>query len=275
MGKNLKVRLVIIDPQNDFCDGDSRATLPVAGAKDDMVRLSGLIDRVGKKLNGITVTLDSHNLIDIAHPAWWRGQDGKQPIPFTIISAADIQAGIWVPRKPELLKRTLAYAKSLEAGGNYKICVWPAHCLIGTWGHNVHETLNTALQNWCNNEFVTVDYVTKGSNPFTEHYGALMAEVPDANDPGTSLNTEFLSILAETDIIAVAGEASSHCVLTTVKQIAENIGDEHLKKFHILTDCMSPVGALPGLDFPAIAKEFFADMEKRGMVLTNSIDFLR
>jgi len=181
-----------------------------------------------------------------------------------------------VPRDQSLYKKTLAYAENLESTpSNYKICVWPAHCLIGTWGHNVHEVLNDALQRWCDSEFANVDYVTKGSNPFTEHYGALMAEVPDANDPSTSLNTNFLEQLANADIIAVAGEASSHCVLTTVKQIAENIGDEHLKKFHILQDCMSPVGALPGLDFPAIAKAFFTEMEKKGMILTDSQNFLK
>ena len=32
----------------------------------------------------------------------------------------------------------------------------------------------------------------------------------------------------------VAGEASSHCVLKTVQQIADNIGKEHIKKFHLL-----------------------------------------
>lgn len=272
----MKVRLLVIDPQNDFCDGDPRATLPVVGAKDDMVRIAGLVDRIGGSLDGITVTLDNHRLIDIAHPGWWKDQNGERPAPFTIIPAANIKSGIWTPRKPELYDRTLAYAEALEAKpDNYKVCVWPPHCLIGTWGQNVHEILNAALQRWCDARCDNVDYVVKGSNPFTEHYGALEAEVPDPDDPGTLLNTALLESLAEADIVAVAGEASSHCVLTTVKQIAENIGDEHLKKFHILQDCMSSVNALPGLDFPAIAASFFRDMEKRGMVLTYSGSFLR
>lgn len=36
-----KIRLLIIDPQNDFCDGPSNGSLPVAGAYDDMTRLAG------------------------------------------------------------------------------------------------------------------------------------------------------------------------------------------------------------------------------------------
>lgn len=273
--RGAKIHLVIIDPQNDFCD-ISGATLPVAGADADMKRLATLVDRVGHKLDDIHVTLDSHRLIDIAHPAFWMNQNGKQPNPFTLISAADVEAGIWTTRNPGFRSRALAYAKELESTtGHYKICIWPPHCLIGTWGHNVHSVLNESLQRWSDKEFAMVDYVTKGSNPWTEHYGALMAEVPDPNDPSTGLNTGFLSMLAEADVIAVAGEASSHCVLKTVTQIAEHIGNEHIKKFHLLRDCMSPVPAIPNVvDFPAIAEAFLKDMKRLGMTVTTSTDFL-
>lgn len=275
MAKRLNIQLVAIDPQNDFCDIPG-ATLAVTGAGTDMERLAQFINRVGGKLEDVHVTLDSHRLIDIAHPAWWMDQNGNQPNPFTIISAADIEAGIWTPRNPSFRPRTLDYAHTLEStADHYNICVWPPHCLIGTWGHNVHATLNEALQKWSDREYAMVDYVTKGSNPWTEHYGALMAEVPDPNDPSTGLNTAFLQMLAEADIVAVAGEASSHCVLKTVRQIADNIGDAHIKKFHLLRDCMSPVSAVPGgPDFPKIAEAFLRDMKSRGMTITTSTDFL-
>ncbi len=288
--KPLSVHLLIIDPQNDFMGNNDgtplsekssngllrTATLPVAGAVSDMERLAKLIDRVGHKLDDIHVTLDSHRMIDIAHPGFWMDQKGKRPNPFTIISTGDIEAGIWTPRNPSLRPRALAYTKALEAqGGKYLLMVWPEHCLIGTWGHNVESTLNDALQNWSAKELAIVDYVTKGSNPYTEHYGALKAEVPDPTDPGTELNTSVLEMLAEADLIGVAGEASSHCVLTTVNQIAENIGAEHVKKFHLITDCMSPVAAVPGgPDFPAIAGDWLKEMERRGMTLTTSTEFL-
>lgn len=290
MAKGAKIHLVIIDPQNDFLGNDDgtpysinlqygrplTATLSVPGAVSDMNRVATFIDRVGHKLDDIHVTLDSHRLIDIAHPAFWMDQTGKQPNPFTIISASDIGTGIWTTRNPAFRSRAYSYAKALESTPDgYKICVWPPHCLIGTWGHNVYQGLNEALQRWSDKEFAMVDYVTKGSNPWTEHYGALMAEVPDPNDPSTGLNTEFLKMLAEADVVAVAGEASSHCVLKTVTQIADNIGDEHVKKFHLLQDCMSSVPAIPNVvDFPAIAQAWLKDMKRRGMTVTTSIDFL-
>lgn len=270
----MKIHLLIIDPQNDFVDIKG-AALPVPGANEDMKRLAVLVDRIGKKLEDIHVTMDSHRLVDIAHPTWWKDQDGNTPPPFTIISADDIRNGMWTPRNPGFRQRTLDYAGRLESNGKYQLCVWPPHCLIGTWGHNVHTDLNDALQRWSADEFAMVDYVTKGSNPYTEHYGAMMAEVPDPSDPSTALNTDFLAMLSEADVVVVAGEALSHCVKETVTQIADNIGDEHIKKFHILTDCTSSVPAVPnGPDFPAIAQSWLLEMEKRGMTLTTSVEFL-
>ncbi len=276
----MKVHLLIIDPQNDFMDIPG-AALPVAGANDDMNRLAGLVDRIGLKLQKIHVTLDSHQTVDIAHPAFWRDQAGNQPNPMTIITATSIRDGTWTPRLPQYRDRALAYAETLEADGKYQIMVWPPHCLIGSSGYGVQEALFAALNRWCAARVKNIDYVAKGTNVFTEHYGALMAEVPDANDPSSQLNGRFLKMLQDADIIVVAGEASSHCVKATVEQVADNIGNEHVKKFHLLTDCMSPVGAVTDgagnvlVDFPAMADQFLKDMEARGMTLTNSVDFLK
>jgi nicotinamidase/pyrazinamidase len=169
----------------------------------------------------------------------------------------------------------LGYTKALEATGKYLLMIWPEHCLIGSAGHAVHPDLFSALVAWEKKRFANIDFVTKGVNPFTEHFGGLMAEVPLASDPSTGLNTKLLEVLQSADIVAVAGEALSHCVLTTVTQIADNIGEDHVKKFHILTDCTSPVPAVPnGPDFPAIGKQWLKDMEKRGMTLTTSEEFL-
>ncbi len=285
MGRNLKVHLVIIDGQNDFMGNDEGspysvkladgkmliATLPVKGAVSDMKRLAKMIDRVGHRLEDIHATLDSHRVIDVAHGGMWRDENGKSPSPFMPITSNDIVNHIWTPRNPNLRQRMIDYTRTLEATGeNYLLIIWPEHCLIGTWGHNVQADLAEALLRWERSQYANVDYVVKGTNPYTEHYGALMAEVPDPSDPSTQLNTAFLDVMQNADIIGFAGEASSHCVLTTLKQVVQNIGKEHLKKFHLLTDCMSPVAPVPGVtpDFPAIADKFLKDMALEGMTLT-------
>ncbi|MCA9357081.1 hypothetical protein KC872_02630 [Candidatus Kaiserbacteria bacterium] len=271
----MNVQLLIIDPQNDFMDIKG-AALPVAGANDDMNRLATMLDRVGQKLQKVHVTMDSHQLVDIAHPAFWRDANGVSPNPMTMISFASIKDGTWSPRRPELRDYVLDYAQKLEANGKYQIMVWPPHCLIGSWGHNVQTNLAAALDRWCIQRVRNIDFVTKGTNVLTEHYGALLAEVPIAKDPSTQLNGRFLSMLQQADLVVVAGEASSHCVKATVEQVAENIGSEHVKKFQLLTDCMSPVPAVTApdgtvvVDFPAIAEQFLKDMSALGMKLTTS-----
>ena len=286
---SLKAHLVIVDPQNDFMGNDDnsplsetlgsggslQASLAVPGAVSDMRRVAKLIDRVGGKLDDIHVTLDSHHTMHIAHPDMWVDENGKPPAPFTIIRADDVANGIWRARNPAHQRRMATYVEQLEADGKFLHCIWPPHCRIGTWGHNVQQDLQDALTAWERRYMGVVDYVTKGSSVWTEHFGAVMAQVVDPNDPSTQLNTEFIKLLQEADVIAVAGEALSHCVKTTVEQVAEYIGDEHIKKMILLTDCMAPVSAAPGTpDFPAIGQQFLQDMKSRGMTLMTSEEFL-
>lgn len=287
----MKAHLIIIDPQNDFMDipalpGDPvgfqipggpsfRSALPVPGALHDMARVAGLIRRVDKRFDDIHVTFDSHRHIGIERPPFWRDQRGKRPAPFTIITHDDVKNGIWAPRASRYREHALKYTAALEASGKYQLMVWNPHCEIGTWGHNVVDVLMTELHRWEDENFAAVDYVVKGTSFLTEHYGALMAEVPMDDDPSTQLNTGLISTLQDADVVGIAGEASSHCVKTTVEQIADNIGDEHLKKLHILTDCMSPVPQTPGgPDFPKIAEAFLQSMAGRGLVLSDSKSFL-
>lgn len=279
----MKVHLLFIDPQNDFMDYPE-SSLPVPGGVADMQRLAKMVTRIGKRIDDIHVTLDSHRLLDIAHtgmmiegkltPSWWTNDQGESPAPYQVISVDDVKSRRWYPRVAGFYKRSLAYVETLAQKGNYLLCTWPPHCLIGTWGHNIQADLNNALQKWSAEEFATVNYVTKGSNPLTEHYGGMEAEVPDPSDPSTQINTEFINMLQSADLIICGGEALYHCVKVTITQITDNIGEEHIKKFHILTDGTSSVGAIPGADFPVLSQQWLKDIEARGVHLTTTTDIL-
>jgi nicotinamidase-related amidase len=276
-----KVHCLIIDPQNSFCVADGpitdeakktryHGTLVVPGALADMERLAKMINRVRTKLADIHVTLDSHHLVDVAHPIFWRDNKGSHPGPFTIISAKDVETGVWSPVVVSLYKRMLAYVQGLEKNGRYPLCIWPPHCLIGTWGHNVVDCLSDALLEFESEEFAVIDYVTKGSNIYTEHYSAVVADVPDPEDPGTQLNTRLVDTIMEADIIAVAGEAGSHCLRHTVTDIANAFGDDkYIQRIVLLTDATSPV---PG--FEKQQADFIKEMTARGMQLSTTVDFL-
>lgn len=265
----MHIELLIIDPQVDFCD-PQRGALYVKGAEHDIARLARMVTRLAPKLDDIHVTLDSHHLVDVAHPIFWRDSAGKHPDPFTLISVADVEAGRWTTTQPGMYRRALDYVKTLEKHGRYALCVWPPHCLIGSEGHAVMPELFAALTEWEKRRFGLVDYVTKGSNIYTEHYSAIQAEVPDPTDPSTQINTALVQTLMKADVVAIAGEAGSHCVRNTVTDVANNFGDDsYVKKLVLLTDATSPVTT-----FEAYQDDFIREMTARGMQLSTTTDFL-
>jgi nicotinamidase/pyrazinamidase len=277
----MSTHLLLIDPQNDFCDlpadwlphsplsGDFiRPALPVTGAHADLQRAASLVRRLGSRLDAITVTLDSHHRIDIAHPGFWLTATTSQaPGPFTAITAAQVRAGAYAPRDASRLDRTLAYLDALEATGRYTLMVWPVHCQMGSWGHGVHAGLQAALDAWSDAQGRSVAIVTKGENPWTEHYSALQAEVPDTTDQRTALNQALLAELDRFDRVLIAGEAGSHCVRATVEHLAAHLPSQQVSKLVLLTDCISPV-----VGFEAQQAEFLAAMQGKGLQLAHSTE---
>ncbi|MGC4075479.1 MAG: cysteine hydrolase [Rubrivivax sp.] len=270
--------LLIIDPQNDFCDlppdwhghdpvSGARVTpaLPVAGAHADMLRLADYIDRYGDDIDAITVTLDSHHRIDVAHPPFWRGADGSEVTPFTAISAQQVRDGVFVPRDAQVLPRVLAYLDALDSRGRYALMVWPEHCRIGNWGHLVHAAVQAACDRWEARRLRPVRHVFKGDNPWTEHYSAFEAEVPDPDDAGTRMNTALLARLGEAKALVVAGEAGSHCVRASVEDLLAHLPGARAERIVLLTDCMSPVAG-----FEAQQADFLQRMAARGVALQTS-----
>lgn len=265
----MRTHLLIIDPQNDFCDPE-RGALYVPGADADMARLARFIDRAGDRIDAIHVTLDSHHPVDIAHPVFWRDPEGAPPAPFTAITAADVRSGAWTPRLPGARDRAIAYLDALEAGGRYPHTIWPPHCLIGSRGHAVAPALFDALTRWEQKHLAVVDYVVKGSNVWTEHFSAVRAEVPDPDDPDTATNARLVDALAAADRVLVAGEAGSHCVAHTVRDLADAFAaDDSVARLCLLEDAISPVTG-----FEKHQADFVADLTARGMTRSTTADAL-
>lgn len=276
------LHLLVIDPQNDFCDlppaylSDNPATgqpyapaLPVPGAHQDMLRLAGLISRGRHGLSAISVTLDAHHRYDIAHPTFWMAGDGGPVAPFTQIGAAEVRAGAYLPRHPQARARALAYLDALERAGRYRLMVWPVHCEIGSWGQSVHADVRAAYNRWEDAALGVVAKLNKGSNPWTEHYSAVMAEVPDPGDAATELNRDFLATLAPADVVYIAGEAGSHCVRATTEHLVDHLGQDACKLV-LITDCISPVSG-----FEAAYRDFLQAMQARGVQLAQSGEVLQ
>lgn len=294
----MKVHAVIVDPQKDFCIADdgkgNKGSLVVPGAEQDMIRTAAMIKRLGKRLDEVHVTLDSHQTIGIERPRWWkRVGDGAAPAPFTALGIhpdgkrivkIDFSTGApvftdeeYTTYKPSLLNHggptgtgSFGYLQALAAKGRYPHVVWPVHCVVGTWGWSIVDELAGALNEWEFDQFRRVNYVVKGNNPFTEHFSGVQAEVPDPKDPATQVNTRLIQTLEEADIIAFTGEALSHCVASTVRGIAASFSDpKYIEKLVLLTDASSNV---PGFDF--LGDAFLKDLKALGMKTSTTVEFL-
>ena len=109
----IKVLLIIVDMQIDFCHEDGALYVP--GAIDDIRRLIEFTYRNAERISHITCSLDSHLPLQIFHQAWWVNPDGMHPEPYTILQAEDIQEGKWTPLlEPEW---SVQYVKKLETSG--------------------------------------------------------------------------------------------------------------------------------------------------------------
>lgn len=240
MNQNMSTNtLLIIDPQNDFMDLEN-SSLPIQGACDDMKRLSKKIKM--SNYDNILVTLDTHFVYNIAHGEFWHSKDGNHPKPFTQIEPKDIIDERWLPVDKSHLSHCINYLNYLETTGKNKLIIWPQHCIINTWGNKVYSELKEGLREWENKNNRSVQYFQKGLNPLTEQYSAIKPEMKIKNDPTAGENKQLLKLLKNSKNIFVAGEALTHCLYFTVKDILSNLVDEEQKPIiTIYENASSPV----------------------------------
>lgn len=257
-----RIRLFVIDPQNDFMDIEG-AALPVSGANADMDRLAGFVSSAASSIDDLIVTMDSHASVGIERTTFWVRADGGAVSPFTPIRAVDVESNTYLPRNASARSQVIAYLQALESSGERTLIVWPVHCVLGTWGHNIHGELVRSIAEW---EYATghaCEKVLKGLNPMTEQYSAFRAEVPRPDDPRTHNNIGLMARLENgPEWLVVAGEASSHCVAASGEDMLSQLSRERIAKTIFLSDCMSPVTG-----FEAAAQRFLDEASACGALV--------
>ena len=110
--------------------------------------------------------------------------------------------------------------------------------------------------------------VVKGEHPLAEHFGMFRAQIPVPGSPATELNQPLLDELAQNDEIWIAGEARSHCVATSLRQLMR-YAPALVPRVLLLTDCMSDV---TGLGY--LAEPIYAEARERGVRFTTSTELV-
>jgi len=262
----MKNLLLLVDPQNDFCDPGGALFVP--GADEDARRTAAMIHRISSSLDDLVVTLDCHHVLDVAHPLMWTDARGNPPPPFTTITLEDLKKGAWKPIREAWGDRLRRYLADLESFGRYRLTIWPEHCLVGSWGFGIVPCVFEAVTKWEREHAETAAIILKGESPWTEHYSAVKAEVPDPEDPRTGINQALVERIRSADCVAVAGEALSHCVANTIRDLVGPLGGD-LSRLVLIRDATSSV---PG--FEALGQAFLEEMAALGMKLESSTAFL-
>lgn len=266
----MRTKLLIIDPQNDFCDIEG-AALPVAGANEDLNRLARFIESNRDRIDSITVTLDSHASVAVERTTFWLSRDGQPVAPFTFITAADVIAGVYRPRDAGFTDQVVGMLEQLASAGKGGMVVWPVHCVTGTWGHNIQGDVARSLAAWEMTHQRAVSKVLKGEYPLTEHFGVFEADAPVPSVPSTQFNTVLATSVAHgADVIAIAGQASSHCVAASYDQFMRFLARTPAlaPRVVLLRDCMSPV---PG--FEKLADDLFERARAAGTGVMTADEF--
>lgn len=255
--------LLCIDVQKDFMEGGA---LGVPGSIADVERLTRFIYNNMGGLTRIMCSLDTHSPHQIFHPCWWQNGAGDHPAPYTIITHGDVVHDRWRPviDNPQI---SLEYLKELEkvGAGKKQLCIWPYHCIGGTDGASLENEFAKMVNFHALARCTSNPMIRKGEDPFSEMYGIIKPEFSRKN----WMNTPVLTAVEKYDKIYVAGEAASHCLMESVRQIAEHFTNrpDVLQKITILKDCTSPI---PG--FEDATQAVFDNFKNSGIQFAKSTD---
>jgi len=263
-----KIALILVDYQHDFVD--PTGTLYVPGSQQDVARLLTWFYANAHKISSIYASLDTHLPFQIFYSSWWKNpQTGEHPQPYTTITVDDVTNMKWVPVfQPDW---SVSYVHQLQEKAKKDLMIWPYHTMEGALGHMLVAPISEAIAWHSAARNAQPTYVVKGRTIRTEFYGIFGAEIPDPEDPESSLNVTLLDAVMKHDRVYIAGEAKSHCVLETERQVVGRFGNQPplLKRLHCLRDCTSSVQH-PTIDFDALANAELATMEQQGVQMVLS-----
>ncbi|PCG20641.1 nicotinamidase [Brachyspira sp. G79] len=235
--KSNGIGLVIVNVQRDFVD-PKKGALPVKGAVKDVKRIIRFIYENLEDIYSIYTAMDTHYYDSIFHPYMWKKANGEEIEPFTEVTLDKINSNEIIPLYK---KEQIAYVKKLKNENMKNLIIWPYHCLYGTDGWLIEKQLNNMLLFFERAKETNVNKIMKGTERFTEMYGAIKPEI-------VTPETRFFDMAWVYDLknykkICICGEAKDLGLYETVKQICIMYsGDKNItKKINVMMNCGSSI----------------------------------
>lgn len=178
--KKGKSCLLVIDMQYDFING----SLKVNGGEELVNDLRDLLKEKANDFDMIIFTKDDH---PSNHISFASSHKGKQPFD------------------------EYTYVSKKTPGHEFKSCLWPAHCVVGTKGNKIHDELSNLIVDGQISNTKTV-VLGKGMDAGREYYSCF-------NDVLEEHYTDILDILKTEKItdVYVCGLAYDYCVINSAK----------------------------------------------------------
>ena len=286
----LKIALLLIDVQNTFCLPDFElyvAGQSGSGAIDDNRRLAGFIYRNLHRISKISLTMDTHQAVQVFHAIYLVDDHGQHPDPLTMVSVEDIISQRWrfnpavansLNISPEYgQEQLLHYTRQLQANQKYDLTIWPYHAMLGGIGQALVSAIEEAVFFHTIARNSQAGFIVKGSNPFTESYSAIGPEVLEDSrgNPLGEKTDQVLRLLMGSDALIVAGQAKSHCVAWTIEDLLtelQSIDQNLARKIYLLEDCSSPVVIPDVVDYTEPAEAAYQRFAKAGMHLVRTTE---
>jgi len=267
-----RIAVILVDYQHDFVNPSGALYVP--SSQDDIARFLKWFYKNASRITSVYASMDTHLPYHIFYDVWWKNpRTGEHPQPFTEITEEDVMKEIWVPSFQSDLDWSLHYVHLLKKQAKKNLMIWPYHTLEGTLGHMLCAPISEAIA-WHSAARKTQPvYIAKGRTRRTEYYGIFGAEIPDPIDPESDFNTELMEAMIDHNRLYVAGEAKSHCVLESEKQLVNYYSKRRqlFNKLHFLIDCTTSIKT-PTFDFDGQTEKELAEMQKMGVKMVRSSD---
>lgn len=235
--ERMQTHLLIVNPQKDFAC--SNGTMFNPDGEKRVNTTNNIVKFIYKNVEGITritPTLTNHFPFQIMFESFWVGQDDKTPEKGTVITAKQVEDGLWKPNPGMalwmcqneydwLVEQVQHYCEKLEESGR-TLTILPPHCMHGSVGYGIVGVIEEARMFHAIARSIQPECEVNGSNPLAENYSFLGPDIGDRKDEDGPVGWKNIPALASTIMVDNLVLSGHFRVADTARDILAASGPE-------------------------------------------------